>query len=118
MTAFSDVPTNAVKMRDAVAIAGVVRSVRGRMALPPIGDTSWSATGDGEWGMCLSESASLMYYQDPTDPRVELVVDDWCYGEVRGASIARVDGRPSLILGMDDGTYVSVPVATEGRCPR
>ena len=108
-----DVPVNTVKMRDAAAIANVVKSVRNGNALPPMGDTGWKEVEDRLWTIYLSENVSLAYYQDESDPRIELLVADWCYGEVRGASVSKVNGVRSLIIGMDDGTYVSTPVNEE-----
>ena len=106
-----DAHINAVKMRDAVAVANLVKSIGNGNALPPMGDSGWREVEDSLWTMYLSENVSLIYYQDPDDARIELLVADWCYGEVRGASISKVNGTMSLVIGMDDGTYVSTPIS-------
>lgn len=107
------VPSNAIKMRDAVSVSGVVKSVRSRSRYPPIGECSWVEDDDGVWSIYISENVSVAYYPRLSEPRVELVVGDWCYGEVKGAAISKVDGVQSLILGMDDGTYVSCPIVAD-----
>ena len=68
MTA-SDAHINAVKMRDAVAVANLVKSIGNGNALPPMGDSGWREVEDSLWTMYLSENVSLMYYQEHPSPR-------------------------------------------------